>query len=118
MTKVYDIWILETVKIFNECIFTCHYSNISNIYNSRFFWISHPCANEIDGSTDECPLFYDDVLCWPPTPINSTHRIYCTIALQTLLNEYHVISEDGKIILKLDAKMIFDFNSYFLFNYY
>ena len=46
----------------------------------------------------ECPLFYDEVLCWPPTAINSTHSIPCTIALQTLLNEYHIISEDGKRI--------------------
>ena len=42
-------------------------------------------------------MFYDEVLCWPPTQINSTQSISCTVALQTLLNEYHVISEDGKI---------------------
>ena len=60
-----------------------------------------------DESFEECPLFYDDVLCWPPTPTNSTHSIPCTIALQTLLNEYHVISEDGKLIFGVDVENSF-----------
>ena len=98
MSKVNDM-ILELVKTFNLC-------NISKVNNSRFL-IFHPFANEKDLSTAECPLFYDDVLCWPPTPLNSTHRISCTIALQTLLNEYHVISEDGKIIVKFGAQNAF-----------
>ena len=65
------------------------------LYFSNFLCL---CKLDYDENFEECPLFYDEVLCWPPTPVNSTHSIPCTIALQTLLNEYHVISEDGKFI--------------------
>ena len=64
------------------------------------------CADS-SSKFEACPLFYDDVLCWPPTPINSTHRISCTIALKALDFGIHIISEDGKRTYNIKQNIIY-----------